>query len=261
MKEFWKKIQEALNLLGEKLDTDGIPGPLTNAALARKGVTIDTSKAVLPASPVSGPRGPKNWASLIRAGVELHPVFDVPAPYTHLHPIDFLRAFAGQKEIPGAKDNILIAHFHEHAGNLGTHSDDKNDYSDEVPHCASAQNWAQDGCGCEKSNNALASSYQGYAKKFGTRAYKIGDVIPEGAIITVPGHVTRANKTFKWTGLGTFEGFGSNQGNTIKTSIYAQSNIVTACDDKPKDGTVLAPIGILGTKPVPATGSTGESTR
>ena len=261
MQEFWKKIQEALNLLGEKLVVDGIVGPLTKAAMTRKGVVIDTAKAVKPTGTVKGDRGPMNWPSLVRAGVELHPVFAVPAPYTHLHPIDFMRAFAGQKEIPGAQDNILIAHFHEHAGNLGTHSDDKNDYSDEVPHCASAQNWAQDGCRCEKSDNALASSYQGYAKKYGSKAYKVGDLVPEGAIITLPGHVTRANKSFVWGKSGTFEGFGSNQGNTIKTSIYSQANIITACDDMPKPGTKLAPIGILGTKPVPATGTTGESTR
>lgn len=198
MKEFWKHIQQALNLLGETLTVDGIPGPKTNAAMIKRGLFVDTDKAVpdKPKAPEAGLRGPQNWPSLIRAGVELHPVFKVPEPYTHLHPIDFMRAFAGEKEIPGAKDNILIAHFHEHAGNLGTHSDDKNDYSDEVPHCASAQNWTQDGTGCEKSNNALASSYEGYAKKFGSRAYKKGELIPEGAIICLDGHVTRANKPF-----------------------------------------------------------------
>lgn len=262
MKEFWKSIQTALNLLGEKLTVDGIPGPKTNEAMIRRGVWVDTDKAIPDkAPPVSETRGPQNWPSLVRAGVELHPVFKVPAPYTHLHPIDFMRAFASEKEIPGAKDNILIAHFHEHAGNLGTHSDTKNDYSDEVPHCASAQNWTQDGTGCEKSNNALASSYETYAKKFGSHAYKKGEIVPEGAIICLDGHVTRANKSFKWTGTGSFEGFGSNQGNTIKTTIYSQSRIRTICDDKPKPGTVLAPIGILGMKPVPATGSNSESTR
>lgn len=234
---------------------------LKNLFKSREVVVEPLPKVNTPSKPVVAVRGPNHWKSLVRSGVELHPFFAVPAPYTHLHPIDFMRAFTGEKEIPGSKDNILIAHFHEHAGNLGTHSDDKNDYSDEVPHCASAQNWAQDGCGCEKSNNALASSYEGYAKKFGSKSYKKGDTIPEGAIICLDGHVTRANKSFKWTGLTTFEGFGSNQGNTIKTSIYNQSRIRTACDDKPKAGTVLAPIGILGTKPTPATGSGNESTR
>lgn len=262
LKELIKRVQTELNAHGEKLVVDGDAGPLTKAALAKYDVEVDVTPAEkpVPAPPTTAPRGPQNWPSLIRAGVELHPVFKVPAPYTHLHPIDFLRAFAGEKEIPGAKDNILIAHFHEHAGNLGTHSD-TNDYSDEVPHCASAQNWAQDGCGCEKSNNALASSYESYAKKHGSKAYARGETIPEGAIICIDGHVTRANKPFKWTGSGSFEGFGSNQGNTIKTSIYSQSRIRTICDDKPKAGTVLAPIGILGMKPVPATGSAGESTR
>ena len=136
-----------------------------------------------------------------------------------------------------------------------------NHYHDEVPHCMSAQNWAQDGAGCYKSETALASSGQNYARKHGSRAYKKGEMIPEGALICIDGHITRANKAFKWTGSGSFEGFGSNQGNTIKTSIYPQSRIKTICDDKPKPGTILAPIGILGHKPVPAAGKSGESTR
>jgi hypothetical protein len=206
-------------------------------------------------SPLSDSAKPVYWKAH-----KHHPMFDVPAPYTHLHPIDILRSVAGQKEVEGSKDNSLIAHFHEHAGNLGVHSEG-NDYHDEVPHCASAQNWAQDGAGCEKSNNALASSYEGYAKKFGSKAYKKGDTIPEGAIICIKGHVTRANKAFKWTGSGSFEGFGSNQGDMIKTSSYSQSSIRTVCDDKPKPGTKLAPIGLLGHKPVPAKGGEGESTR
>ena len=260
MKDFWKLIQQALNTLGESLLVDGIPGAKTKDAMKRRGVIIDASVAAyVPPKDLNRPT--KAWDSLVRAGVELHPVFKVPPPFTHLHPIDFMRAFASEKEIPGAKDNILIAHFHEHSGNLGTHSDDKNDYSDEVPHCASAQNWAQDGTGCEKSNNALASSYEKYAQKFGSRAYKKGDIVPEGAIICLDGHVTRANKSFVWTGGGSFEGFGSNQGNTIKTTLYSQSRIRTICDDKPKPGTILAPIGILGMKPAPATGSNSESTR
>ena len=263
MKEVWINIQRALNALGESLETDGIPGPKTKAAMARQGLIFNIKKNESPAkSPgISDPRTDKDWPSLVRAGVELHPVFKVPSPYTHLHPIDVLRSVAGEKEIPGSKDNILIAHFHEHAGNLGSHSDSKNDYSDEVPHCASAQNWAQDCSRCEKSNNALASSYEGYASKYGSRSYKPGDIIPEGAIICLDGHVTRANKQFVWTRDGSFEGFGSNQGNTIKTSIYSKSRIKTICDDKPKAGTILAPIGILGMKPTPATGSEGESTR
>ncbi len=259
-KDLIKDLQKAMNRMGANLTVDGDPGPKTQAALLKFDVSLNLTKlsALEPEpktpAPATGVK-PVYWKPH-----PYHPMFKVPAPYTHLHPIDILRSVAGEKEIPGSKDNPLIAHFHEHAGNLGTHSD-HNDYSDEVPHCASAQNWAQDGAGCEKSNNALASSYEGYAKKYGSKAYKKGDWIPEGALICLNGHVTRANKAFPWDGTGNFEGFGSNQGNTIKTSIYPQSRIRTICDDKPKAGTVLAPIGILGHKPVSASGTTGESTR
>lgn len=230
------------------LTVDGWAGPLTMIALDRAIALLDGEVE----TPDENEPKPQYWKPH-----PYHPMFKVPAGYTHLHPIDVLRSVAGEREILGSKDNPLIAHFHEHSGNLGEHSD-KNDYHDEVPHCASAQNWAQDGAGCEKSNNALASSYEKYAAKYGSRAYKKGELIPEGAIICIDGHVTRANRPFKWTGSGTFEGFGSNQGNTIKTSTYPQSRIRTICDDKPKPGTRLAPIG---TKPIPSTGTGNESTR
>lgn len=232
------------------LTVDGWVGRLTMLAIdfniAQLDGEVDDVEEVDGVKPIYWKPGP------------YHPMFKVPAGYTHLHPIDVLRSVAGEREILGAKDNPLIAHFHEHSGNLGTHNEGA-DYHDEVPHCASAQNWAQDGAGCEKSNNALASSYEKYAEKFGSRAYKKGELIPEGAIICIDGHVTRANRPFRWTGSGSFEGFGSNQGNTIKTSTYPQSRIRTICDDKPKPGTRLAPIG---TKPIPSTGTgNGESTR
>ena len=251
-----KKLQIELNGAGAGLRVDGVPGPKTQAALKlayENSLKVEVKPEPKPvkadgAKPVYWKPGP------------FHPMFDVPKPYTHLHPIDILRSVAGEKEILGSKDNPLIAHFHEHAGNLGVHSEGA-DYHDEVPHCSSAQNWAQDGAGCEKSNNALASSYESYADKFGAKAYKLGDTVPEGAIICLPGHVTRANKAFKWTGNGTFDGFGSNQGNTIKTSVYSQAKIRAICDDKPKAGTVLAPVGILGHKPIAAVDVDGESTR
>lgn len=185
-----------------------------------------------------------------------HPRFEtlLPAPYTHLHPIDILRSVAGEKEILGVKDNPLIAHFHEHSGNLGTHSDGA-DYHDEVPHCSSAWQWACDMGGCRKTNNALAASWKKYANP------RVGDWVEEGDLITIgTSHVTSANKRFNRKIATTFEGFGSNQGNTIKTSIYAVSKISSVQVLEPLPGTILAPIGILGHRPVPATGRLGEIT-
>lgn len=188
-----------------------------------------------------------------------HPRFDVPKPYTHLHPLDVLRSVAGEKEIKGVKDNPLIAHFHEHSGNLGTHSD-HNDYSDEVPGCSSGLNWAADMSGCEKSNSALAASW--------TSNYnnpRQGDWVEEGDIIHKKtgkqNHVTLCNKRFNRRTAKYYEGFGVNQNDTIKTSTYLVSDIISVQVWKPLPGTVLAPIGILGFKPVPATGGNDESTR
>lgn len=181
-----------------------------------------------------------------------HPRFKVQAPYTHVHPLDVARSVAGEKEIPGARHNEFIAHLHEHAGNLGVHSDGA-DYSDEVPHCSSGLNWCADMAGCAKTDNALAASWIKY------NVARVGDFVEEGDIIVNgTSHVTLCNKRFNRKTAKTFEGFGFNQSNTIKTSVYSVSGISAVRVWKPLPGTVLAPVG---TKAIPATGSIGESTR
>lgn len=235
------------------LTPDGWVGPLTMLAIDRAIAVLDGKVPVKPA-PVDGVE-PEYW----KPG-PYHPMFVVPEGYTHLHPYDVLYSVRGEREILGSRDNPLIAHFHEHSGNLGTHSEEA-DYHDEVPHCSSALQWAADGSGCYKSNNALASSWDSYKEKYGAVELKKGDTVPRGAIIRIAhpgGHVTLANREFKYTGTGTFEGFGSNQGNTIKTSTYSQSHIKSIHLWKPKPGTRLAPIS---GKPVPSTGTGNESTR
>jgi hypothetical protein len=72
------------------------------------------------------------------------------------------------------------------------------------------------------------------------------------------GHVTLCNKRFRWIDGRSFEGFGSNQGNSIKVSSYSTSHIKSVHKWKPKPGTKLAPIG---SRAGDATGSEGESTR
>lgn len=235
------------------LTVDGWAGTLTLISI-RKAVTDKlTGTAPKPGTkPAPVIVGKNNW----KPG-PYHPIFVVPEGYTHLHPQDVLFFVRGEREILGSRDNPLIAHFHEHSGNLGLHSEGA-DYHDEVPHCASAWNWACDGAGCEKSDNALASSFEKYPKKFGSKQYKKGEMIPKGAGICINGHITSANRAFKYTGTGSFEGFGSNQGNTIKTSTYPQSRIRVIFDWKPKAGAILAPIS---SKPVPSTGTANEGTR
>lgn len=256
-----KKTKQAMIDAGSKgISAGGVWGPLTSKEAEKYDFTVSAKpklKAVKPIAPL------KIVPPAYPSESPFHPRFEklLSAPYTHIHPFDCLRSVAGESEIPGDKDNALIAHFHEHAGNLGTHSE-KADYHDEVPHCSSAWNWAADMCGCEKSNNALASSWEKYPEMFGGKKFKKGDTLPQGTLICLDGHITSAASEFKWTGKGNFPGFGSNQGNSIKTSNFAQSRIKVAFEIVAKEGTVLAPIGILGLKPVPeATGSVGESTR
>lgn len=265
---FVKTLQRDLNAQGESLVVDGVPGPKTKAALKRLFKKALSPPQLPPSNEVKKievPANPKPGQPIYPSPHPYHPRFDhlLPKPYTHLHPFDVLRSVAGEKEIPGKKDNPLIAHFHEHSGNLGKH-DDHNDYSDEVPHCSSALNWAADMAGCVKSNNALASSW------VSTGFTRQGDWVEVGDIIIkktwsekskkYQWHVTLCNKRFNRKTAKTYEGFGSNQGNTIKTSTYLVSEIVSVRVWVEKEGTVLAPIGILGHKPVPATGKIGEQT-
>jgi len=271
-------LQDALNRNGASLVVDGDFGPKTKLALS---VFQKSKKSV-----GTGRVGPKTlkWLKLKldlekKVNVEenihipgkpiypskhrFHPRFDsqLPEPYTHLHPFDITLSVVGQKEIKGKKHNPFIAHLHEHAGNLGTHSEGA-DYSDEVPHCSSGLNWAADMGGCEKSNNALASSWsdrrrKSYNPRKGTKIFK-GDIIHKRT--GKRNHVTICDKDFNLSDKY-FTGTGFNQADSIKSSSYRVRDIVSVQMWKPKKGTVLAPIGILGHKPVPSTGEVGESTR
>lgn len=253
---FGPKVHACVEDFQEKnnLTVDGWAGRLTLIAIDRKIAEIKGKLPQLPVA-VEGIK-PQYW----KPG-PYHPMFIVPAGYTHLHPLDILRSVRGEREILGSKDNPLIAHFHEHSGNLGKHSEGA-DYHDEVPHCSSAWQWACDGGGCYKTDNALASSWDKYHEMCGAIQLKIGDWVEEGDLVRIAhpgGHITAANRRFRWTGKGSFEGFGSNQNNTIKTSTYEQAHIKSVHRIKAKPGTVLAPIN---TPPVPSTGvGNGESTR
>lgn len=167
--------------------------------------------------------------------------------YTHMHPIDWVRKEKREKdprEISGSKDNPVIQEYLEHCDNIGGFKDGKL-HHDEVPWCSALPNAAADSCGCFKTNNALASSWDKYSQ-CGAKRFKKGDKIPEGAIVRIAhpgGHVTLANSPFTWTGSGTFPGLGGNQGNRINVSSYSQEHIVSIHDWKAKPGTLLAPIG------------------
>lgn len=274
--EHVRKLQTALKKAGYSLKVDGDFGPKTEAAVSK----FQKAKGLRG----SGVIGSKTlgFLNLVYVKVEyvsdiflpgipvyprphrFHPRWDakLEAPYTHIHPLDAARSVAGEKEIPGRKHNMFIAHLHEHSGNLGKWSEEP-DYSDEVPHCSSGLNWAADMCGCEKSDNALAASWSW--KKSRSYNPRKGDWVEEGDIIHIKNgdqnHVTLANKRFNRKKAKTFEGFGFNQGNSIKTSRYKVDRIISVQVWKPKAGTVLAPIGHLGQKPVPSTGKIGESTR
>lgn len=254
------KLQDALRAKGYSIIGPKTFGPKTKAAVAafQKSwgsigtgalgpITIEKlGLKIAEPKPVTGipPEYP--------APHRFHPRFNVKPPYTHAHPLDVARSVEGEKEIPGSRHNAFIAHLHEHSGNLGSHSEGA-DYSDEVPHCASGMNWSADMAGCEKTNNALAASWKKY------NVEREGDWVEEGDIITIgTSHVTMCNKRFNRRTAKTFEGFGFNQGNSIKASKYKVSSISSVRVWKPKPGTVLAPVG---TRPSIVGGKIGESTR
>mgnify|MGYP007100062363 CR=1 FL=1 len=260
---FESRTQYLLNLLGASLSVDGVPGPKTIAALEaeitkqqiKQTPAAETTSPVV--SPVSGvaPVYPK---PLVIAGVNVHPRFEtkLPKPYTHLHPFDVMRAYVGQKEIKGDKDNVLIAHFHEHSSNLGSHSN-TNDYHDEVPHCASAINWVADMSGCKKTGSAAAASYSDYGNPRQGDWVEVGDIIHKRT--GTQNHVTLCNKRFNRRTDKTYEGCGSNQNDAINVSTYKVSDIKSVQMWKTLPGTVLAPIGILGNKPIPSSGVGGST--
>lgn len=251
---FGSKTKQACSRfqLYKGLRGSGTPGQETLALL---GIQIQITLPIEPPKPnttdVVKPVYPKEHP--------FHPRFAVRAPYTHIHPMDVLRSVEGEKEIPGKEDNPLIAHFHEHSGNLGKH-DDHNDYADEVPHCSSALNWAADMAGCEKTNNARAASWEKYGEAREGEMVEVGDIIVKRT--GSQNHVTLCAVPFNIKKAKTFKGFGSNQGNTIKTSTYQVSDIRAVRKWKPLPGTVLAPIGYLGSKPKPVQeDQVNESTR
>jgi uncharacterized protein (TIGR02594 family) len=210
-KEFVKRLQREMNRLGEKLKVDGDPGLQTKAALARFDVSIIASAKPMPRpDPIDG-------------------------EYTHLHPIDWVRGELGQREVAGVKDNPRIRWYHTHSGNIGG-----TEHPDEVPWCSSLLNAAADECGMEKTDNALAGSWDHYGSD-------IGAYIPEGAIVTIKyengkRHVCLANKKFNRYNDLTFEGLGGNQSDMVKVAIFNCSRIVAVRRWVSRPGTITAPI-------------------
>ena len=204
-----KKLQKAMNDLGETLTVDGKFGPKSEAALSKFDVQLVLSKPAV--------------------------VIPVPDGSTHLAPIDWARGELGQKEIPGAQDNPRIRWYHTHCANIGS-----KEHPDEVAWCSSFLNAAADETGMQKTDNALAASWD----KYGTDS---GDQVEEGDIVTLRHpdggrHVTLANKPFNRRTDKYFEGLGGNQGNMVKVSTYATSEVVAARKWVPKVGTVTGPI-------------------
>lgn len=195
-----KKLQAELNAQGESLSLDGDPGPKTQAALAKFDVQMVLSKA---------------------------PIVLPPENSKLLTPIIWARGELGNKEIPGVQDNPRIRWYHTHCANIGS-----KEHPDEVAWCSSFLNAAADECGMDKTDNALASSWDKYGED-------TGDQVDEGDVITIrhadgSRHVTMANKPFNRKTDSTFEGLGGNQSNSVKVSNYPTNQIVGARKWKPK---------------------------
>src|SRR5690606_14245885 len=106
-----KILKVALNKKGAKLDPDnpnfldatldavvafqksiGLPGtgniPQDDGGQTFKGLGLKLVKKAQP-KPEAPCTDVVNWKPLIIDDVNVHPIFKVPAPYTHLHPLDF----------------------------------------------------------------------------------------------------------------------------------------------------------------------------
>lgn len=198
---------------------------------------------------VDGVFGPKTQAAL-----EASLKTEVPRGVGKMHPIDLLRTLLGTKEIVGKLHNPQIQEFLESCDNIGGRKDKKL-HADEVPWCSAIINWLAEQCDMEKTNNALAASWDRYNED-------TGEWVEEGDIVTLaqPGrHVTLANKRFNKKTAKTFEGLGGNQGNAIKVSTYSVSKIKATRKWKPLPGKQVPKVKSSGG------GSTGngdkESTR
>lgn len=215
--ELVKSLQQKLNDMGANpaLKVDGIPGPKTVAALD---------------------------AAMAKETIKFSGKF--------MHPIDLLRTKIGLKEIPGKLHNREIQEFLEACDNIGGRKDKKL-HADEVPWCSGVINWLAEQCGMEKTNNALAASWDKYGES-------CGDWVEEGDIVTIahPGrHVTLANKRFNRKTAKTFEGLGGNQGNMVKVSTYACNTIKAARKWKPLPGNKVPPVKS------DRSGATGDGTK
>lgn len=182
--------------------------------------------------PLATKVGPSTLAALAKALEEQDQMVG-----SFVHPIDLMRTMIGLKEKPGNVHERQIQEFLEACDNIGGRKDNKL-HADEVPWCSGVINWLAEKCGMEKTNNALAASWDKYNES-------CGDWVEEGDIVTLaqPGrHVTLANKRFNRKTAKTFEGLGGNQGNSIKVSTYSVSKIKAARKWKPKAGVKVPPV-------------------
>lgn len=264
---FALRTQYLLNLLGANppLVMDGDPGPKSINALEIEIEKQQALKIPAAATPSPGNTDPKPAVAptylkpLVINGVNVHPRFEqfLTKPYTHLHPYDIMRSFVGQHEIKGDKDNVLLAHSHEHSKNLGAHSD-TNDYHDETPHCMSMMNLCSDLGGCKQTGSAAAASLSEYNNPRTGDWVEVGDQIHKRT--GKQNHVTYCNKRFNRRTDKYFDGCGSNQNDAVNVSTYKVDDIISVQIVKPLPGTVLAPIGYLGNKPIPSSGTGGKVT-
>lgn len=234
-KTFIRLLQKKLNEKGESLTVDGDPGPKTQAALSKYDVEIDVKLAERPEAPQ------------ITGRVENPSYLEA-------------KKYAGAKE-SDSKFGAFLSKFWPKTG-----LNYKTIVGSSFAWCALFVVAMQSETGQKYIASAAAKSHA----KTGVEIAWKEDGIPRGAIIHLNhskcgsgsgNHVTFADGDCTAADLkkagATFAGFGGNQGNAVKRSIYGAGTIcaVRWPSEVPKPGPIQKSVNCTGA------GSSGESTR
>ena len=208
-KDLIRKLQVAMNALGENLTVDGDYGPKTEAALDKFDVTFELSRkpqqAPSPQPPSPVPNDPKS-----------------PPWYA------FALKFKGKKETDKEFSKFMVPKWKLFGMDLGTIAQNWAAW------CGLAMAVALSGVGVDYAKNgSLAKNWAKYGVAIEWRV----DGIPQGAIVHVNkncassenNHVSQANGYCTAADLlkpgATIDLYGGNQGNTWKVSTYNARHI------------------------------------
>lgn len=216
----WKDIQAQLGGLG----IDGIPGPLTAAAVARS-LGLEPSKNARTSwrivqdhlhITVDGVPGPETLGAVAEA-LNLKPGHDSAGPGT-LNPYGLARTYIGVQEIPGKKHNPTIVGW---LRRLATWIND-----DETAWCSAFVDHCARETGREHTGKLNARSWLDVGEPVPLSQARPGDVVIfwRGSRDSWTGHVAfLEHVNFK---RGLIYVLGGNQGNEVNVSGYPRERLL-----------------------------------